>query len=315
MKVLTAEQVEIVNTLTNNMRNTDLPLEELNKRHERLKKFGFPREEVRDPPVEPVESATFLKDSFYVYGVDYMSTEDVKTYFGKYELEAVNWLNDSSCIFIDLSCEHKILGTIKFKSEKDANEAMEIYGKGEVEGKSKIWRKGGDAEFNGRTSQIIFRFATPGVCLYNLYAIQDVKEPMVSGRDSKYYKRVAMIAKRSKGIRKHKVNKGFDLGLKGKESKQEEEAKVENPSSEVKKEEMIAQKLFMRKKLLHTRQYYIWNHVSSQGVRTDLAVIPSPLLVVTICSFIVLAFTCVFIFVGKFFVKMFFLIIAGGSLT
>ncbi len=98
MVVLTADQVKIVNALTRSMRRgASMDISELNKRYERMKKFGFTREETREPPVNPTEGADFLKDSLYVYGVDYMSTEDVKAYFGKSEPDTVNWLNDSSC--------------------------------------------------------------------------------------------------------------------------------------------------------------------------------------------------------------------------
>ena len=99
MTVLTAEQSRIVRALTRKSYGANLSLEELTKRYDRLQKFGFSREEKRDPPVEPAADAIFLKDSLYLHGVDYMSTENVKEFFGKHEVDAVNWLNDSSCIF------------------------------------------------------------------------------------------------------------------------------------------------------------------------------------------------------------------------
>jgi len=62
-----------------------------------------------------------LADSLYIYGVDYMSTEDVQTYFSRYskiigqdevneESFKVIWINDSSCV-------------VKFPSEYNAQKA------------------------------------------------------------------------------------------------------------------------------------------------------------------------------------------------
>ncbi|MDR3547018.1 MAG: nuclear cap-binding protein subunit 3 [Candidatus Pacebacteria bacterium] len=70
----------------------------MNKRYERLKKFGFPAADTREPPVEPSATATFLPHTIYVYGLDSMSTDDVKMYFQKADVDAFSWLNDSSCI-------------------------------------------------------------------------------------------------------------------------------------------------------------------------------------------------------------------------
>ena len=69
----------------------------MSKRYERLKKFGFTDEERSNPPVEPIAGATFLNNSFYVYGLDLLSSDDVRAYFSKYEIESIGWLNDSSC--------------------------------------------------------------------------------------------------------------------------------------------------------------------------------------------------------------------------
>jgi hypothetical protein len=60
-------------------------------------------------PVPILEGAKLLKDSLYIYGVDYMSTDDVKSYFARYsklpgeeevneEHFKVTWINDSSCV-------------------------------------------------------------------------------------------------------------------------------------------------------------------------------------------------------------------------
>jgi len=36
-------------------------------------------------------------DAVYLYGVDVMSTADIKSYFGDYGPRFVEWINDSSC--------------------------------------------------------------------------------------------------------------------------------------------------------------------------------------------------------------------------
>jgi hypothetical protein len=36
-------------------------------------------------------------DAVYLYGVDVMSTADIKGYFGNYAPRFVEWINDSSC--------------------------------------------------------------------------------------------------------------------------------------------------------------------------------------------------------------------------
>ena len=59
--------------------------------------------------------ANIVLDTIYLYGVDYMSTNDIKTYLERYssnkELLEVKWINDSSC-------------TVKFESEELAKKAL-----------------------------------------------------------------------------------------------------------------------------------------------------------------------------------------------
>lgn len=60
-------------------------------------------------PVPILEGQNMLSDSLYIYGVDYMSTEDVCSYFSRYsklafqeavdpETFKITWINDSSCV-------------------------------------------------------------------------------------------------------------------------------------------------------------------------------------------------------------------------
>jgi len=62
--------------------------------------------------------AEIVPDVLYLYGVDYMSTNDIKTYFERYtvsgtdkEILEVRWINDSSC-------------TVKFESADLASKAL-----------------------------------------------------------------------------------------------------------------------------------------------------------------------------------------------
>lgn len=68
--------------------------------------------EHKAPPLPIMEGSTILADSLYLYGVDFMSTGDVKAYFKRYtsvkkdEAEdpenksevLITWINDSSCV-------------------------------------------------------------------------------------------------------------------------------------------------------------------------------------------------------------------------
>lgn len=50
-------------------------------------------------PPKPIESdSAFNEDTLYLYGVDYMSTDDINAHFNSFgEQRAVTWINDSSC--------------------------------------------------------------------------------------------------------------------------------------------------------------------------------------------------------------------------
>jgi len=61
--------------------------------------------EHKGPPLPIQKGSTILEDKLYLYGVDFMSTNDVVKYFNRYtnpeskepEKDVV-WINDSSCI-------------------------------------------------------------------------------------------------------------------------------------------------------------------------------------------------------------------------
>ena len=68
--------------------------------------------EHKAPPLPILEGSTILADSLYLYGVDFMSTGDVKAYFKRYTMNKrddaedpenkqeaeIQWINDSSCV-------------------------------------------------------------------------------------------------------------------------------------------------------------------------------------------------------------------------
>lgn len=61
-----------------------------------------------EKPVEIQRTATISEDSLYLYGTDFMSTEDIKDYMGvQFPDIIITWINDSSC-------------TIKFVSQEQA---------------------------------------------------------------------------------------------------------------------------------------------------------------------------------------------------
>ena len=61
-----------------------------------------------DKPEEIRTSAKIIEDSLYLYGTDFMSTNDLQFYMGaQFPNLTINWINDSSC-------------TLKFASNEEA---------------------------------------------------------------------------------------------------------------------------------------------------------------------------------------------------
>lgn len=97
LSILNVEQTSIVHQLTNYLKHSELDLEELEKRYDRLKRFGISCDVNQWKPTNPSAESEIKKDTLHVYGVDYMNTQDVKDYFKGYTITDVKWLNDSSC--------------------------------------------------------------------------------------------------------------------------------------------------------------------------------------------------------------------------
>ena len=92
---------------------------EIKKIQERQEKYGTQTEESliimerlqrrldfarhKEAPKPILKGSTLLEDTIYLYGVDYMSTSDIKGYFERFttnndgEQLVVAWIDDSSC--------------------------------------------------------------------------------------------------------------------------------------------------------------------------------------------------------------------------
>ena len=87
--------------------NDDDKEKRMDKIHRMEKKLEWT--EHKAPPLPIMQGSEILTDSLYLYGVDFMSTDDVKTYFSRYNKQPegseepnaqleVKWINDSSCV-------------------------------------------------------------------------------------------------------------------------------------------------------------------------------------------------------------------------
>ena len=63
-----------------------------------------------EKPEEIKSSAIIKEDTLYLYGTDFMSTDEIKLYMMQFPDMKVQWINDSSC-------------TLQFKSNEEAAEA------------------------------------------------------------------------------------------------------------------------------------------------------------------------------------------------
>ena len=76
------------------------------------------------PPIPILKDSNMLTDSLLLYGVDYMSTDDVKKYFKNYQSEekelVVKWIDDSSCV-VQMSSDalaRKAFDNLKLSSKR-----------------------------------------------------------------------------------------------------------------------------------------------------------------------------------------------------
>jgi len=87
------------------------------------------------PPVPILAGSEIVPDSLYLYGVDFMSTDNVREYFSRYfrdsemtveeQNKAVIWINDSSCVIKLPSAERATKAYLELKlSEPRMDEAL-----------------------------------------------------------------------------------------------------------------------------------------------------------------------------------------------
>ena len=108
---MTVEDIELeIKKLQDRQQKFGNLTEESKIRLERLqRKLDFARHKEAPKPIE--NDAVMNPDTLYLYGVDYMSTDDIKGYFDRFgENKEVIWINDSSC-------------RVKFESEEVALKA------------------------------------------------------------------------------------------------------------------------------------------------------------------------------------------------
>ena len=67
-------------------------IENLEKRIEKLHNVSKPDEIKSD--------AVIIENQLYLYGTDFMSTEEIRLHFMRYPRVFVNWINDSSCTLL-----------------------------------------------------------------------------------------------------------------------------------------------------------------------------------------------------------------------
>lgn len=119
-------------------------------------------EERADAPVD----APRRPDAIYLYGVDVMSTADIKSYFADYAPKFVEWINDSSCcvLFGDAaSAARAIIGTgHPMPPDQEAPDAGGQAGLDptSVESLPYLWHKGKDFVKGGTTVSLMYRLAT-----------------------------------------------------------------------------------------------------------------------------------------------------------
>lgn len=84
------------------MPEADTTIQQLEQRITKIHNFAKP-EEIKS-------TAVIIEDTLYLYGTDYMSTDEINLYMYPYPEMKVRWINDSSC-------------TLKFNSKEEAASA------------------------------------------------------------------------------------------------------------------------------------------------------------------------------------------------
>lgn len=173
------------------MNTQEAVLEALRKKQQRAARFGMPPPAANDPEerekqrrrmqrfggpeawshFQPAQSAAggIRPDTLYVHGVDYLSSDQVISYFAVFYPESVEWLNDSTC-------------NVKFPS---AEVALLAYNTNAVDRKLDSLEN----HDNVLVSAFGYRHEDRSIPLQIRFATEkDIKSEEVTGTESQYYK-------------------------------------------------------------------------------------------------------------------------------
>ncbi|EAS07811.2 hypothetical protein TTHERM_00526420 (macronuclear) [Tetrahymena thermophila SB210] len=113
------------------------------------------------------ETLELRSEVLHVYGVDFLSTQDIMSYFSRFNPEKIEWLNDSSCnvVFPSEELVEQAVQSLSLTIQNDPNLSDE-------------WKKGIPYKERNIEFSLYFRIATT----------KDVKGQQISGKESQYYK-------------------------------------------------------------------------------------------------------------------------------
>ncbi|KAL4445525.1 hypothetical protein ABPG74_004599 [Tetrahymena malaccensis] len=113
------------------------------------------------------QSLELRPEVLHVYGVDFLSTQDIMSYFSRFNPEKIEWLNDSSCnvVFPSEELVEQAVQSLSLTIQNDPNLSEE-------------WKKGIPYKERNIEFSLYFRIATT----------KDVKGEQISGKESQYYK-------------------------------------------------------------------------------------------------------------------------------
>ena len=172
------------------MNTQEAVLEALKKKQQRAARFGLPPPVANDPEerekqrrrmqrfggpeawshFQPAQSAAGVirPDTLYVHGVDYLSSDQVTSYFAVFYPESVEWLNDSTCNVKFPSAEVALLAY----NTNAVNTKLES-----LENHSNVLVPAFGYRHEDRSIPLQLRFSTD----------QDLKSAEVTGTQSQYY--------------------------------------------------------------------------------------------------------------------------------
>lgn len=156
-----------------------------------------------EKPEEIRKNAAIIEDSLYLYGTDFMSTENIKEYMGlQFPDLSITWINDSSC-------------TIKFNSADQAADAFKKFSirPAVLESSAKEEQAFDERNFDSRTGwreALSYQHGRLGwQALWIRFATDlDVKKEETKGENSRFYKyQRKQQERRNPGLRHKAISK------------------------------------------------------------------------------------------------------------